>query len=145
MKVLILVSVLIHTINAVDWINGRGARVPFIEVEAEHAQHNGQIIGNDRTYGKLSSEASQRRAVTLTQESPTFTIDLADFELVDAPYPQPPGSLSVTDAGADPTGKTDSTKAFQKAVDDGKGQMKTVYIPQGTYLLYDHVIVDQVK
>ncbi|MBM6588374.1 hypothetical protein, partial [Streptococcus pneumoniae] len=33
--------------------------------EAEHAHHNGQIIGNDRTYGQLSSEASQRRAVQL--------------------------------------------------------------------------------
>src|SRR5882672_10552367 len=42
------------------------------------------------------------------------------------------------------SGKTDSTKAFQKAVDDGKGQQKTVWIPQGTYLLYDHVIVDGV-
>jgi hypothetical protein len=188
-------------------------------VEAEHAHHNGKVIGNDRHYGVLSSEASQRRAVQLdavgqfveftmpikansivvrysvpdtpggkdvqvrdahidlsvdnnklktltftskyswyygaypfnnrpggqiphhfyaevrtmfdkaypkgtkvklqvtsTQQSPTFTIDLADFELVDAPHPQPPGSLSVTDAsyGADPTGKTDSTKAFQK-------------------------------
>ena len=247
MKLLILVCVLIHTINAVDWIKGRGAQVAFVEVEAEHAHHNGKVIGNDRRYGQLSSEASQRRAVQLnavgqfveftmpiqansivvryslpdtpdgkgrdapidlyvnnnklktltmtskyswyyggypfnnnpgeqnphhfydevrtmfdkaypkgtkvklqvtsTQQSPTFTIDLADFELVAASYPQPTGSLSVTDAsyGADPTGKTDSTKAFQKAVDDGKGQKKTVYIPQGTYLLYDHVIVDQVK
>ena len=65
MKLLILVCVLIHTINAVDWINGRGAKVPFVEVEAEHAHHNGKIIGNNRTYGLLSSEASQRLAVQL--------------------------------------------------------------------------------
>ena len=44
---------------------GRGAKVPFVEVEAEHAHHNGQVIGNERTYGKLSSEASGRRAVQL--------------------------------------------------------------------------------
>lgn len=44
----------------------RGAKVPFAEVEAEHAHHNGQVIGNDRTYTKLSSEASGRRAVTLS-------------------------------------------------------------------------------
>lgn len=34
-------------------------------MEAEHAHHNGQAIGNERTYGTLSSEASGRRAVTL--------------------------------------------------------------------------------
>jgi len=56
MKVIILVALLIHAISAVDWIKGRGAQVAFVEVEAEHANHNGKLIGNDRTYGKLSSE-----------------------------------------------------------------------------------------
>lgn len=72
---------------------------------------------------------------------------MADFELVGAPIPKPDGAISVTDPtyGADPTGKVDATKAFQKAVDDGRNQHKTVYIPQGTFLLYDHVIVDNVR
>ncbi|CAG2180681.1 unnamed protein product, partial [Oppiella nova] len=95
----------------------------------------------DKTYPAGTKVKVQ---VSSTDKSPTFTIDLADFELVGKPLEQPAGSLSVVDAGADPTGKTDSTKAFQKAVDDGKGQQKTVWIPQGTYLLYDHVIVDGV-
>lgn len=82
--------------------------------------------------------------VTSTSVAHTFTIDLADFELVHPPLPKPEGALSVTDFGADHTGKSDSTKAFQKAVDEGRGQHKTVYIPEGHYLLYDHVIVDQV-
>ncbi len=34
-------------------------------MEAEHAHHNGKVIGNDRHYSVLSSEASQRRAVQL--------------------------------------------------------------------------------
>jgi hypothetical protein len=248
MKIVIILGLLVHIITAVDWIPGRGAQVAFVEVEAEHADHNGQLIGNDRHYCNMSSEASARRAVTLSavgqyvefttpieansivvrysipdtaegkdhsvrladidllvggtkltpltltskyshyyggypfsnnpgsnhhhyydtvralldksypkgtkvklqvssvDKSPSFTIDLADFELIGAPIPQPSGSLSVTDAayGADPTGKTDSTKAFQKAVDDGHAQGKTVYIPKGNYLLYDHVIVDGV-
>jgi hypothetical protein len=213
-------------------------------VEAEHAHHNGQIIGNDRTYGQLSSEASQRRAVQLnavgqyveftmpiqansivvryslpdtpdgkgrdapidlyvsnnklktltftsryswyygaypfnnhpgeqnphhfydevrtmfdktypqgtkvklqvtsTSESKTFTIDLADFELVGAPINKPDNSLSVIDFHADPTGKTDSTAAFQQAVNAGRDQKKVVFIPQGTYLVYDHIVVDNV-
>ncbi|CAG2170469.1 unnamed protein product, partial [Oppiella nova] len=248
MKWIILVCALwVPATLAVDWIPGRGAKVAFIEQEAEHANHNGKVIGNDRHYGNLSSEASQRRAVTLdavgqyveftmpikansfvvrysipdtaggkdkevrdapidlyvnnakyatlmftsryswyyggypfnnipgdhphhfytevrtlfkqeypagtkvklqvtsTAQSPTYTIDVADFELVGPAIPQPAGSLSVADYKADPTGKTDSTAAFQQAVNAGSQQKKPVYIPTGTYLLYDHVIVDNVQ
>ena len=44
---------------------GRGATVPFAEVEAEDAATNGTVIGPDRVYTHLPSEASGRRAVTL--------------------------------------------------------------------------------
>ena len=44
-------------------VAGRGAAVPF--VEAEDASTNGTVIGPDRTYTTLPSEASGRRAVTL--------------------------------------------------------------------------------
>jgi hypothetical protein len=44
---------------------GRGATVPFTEVEAEDAATNGTVIGPDRVYTRLPSEASGRRAVTL--------------------------------------------------------------------------------
>ena len=43
-----------------------GASVPFVEYEAEDAATNGTAIGPDRTYTTLPSEASGRRAVTLT-------------------------------------------------------------------------------
>ena len=46
-------------------ISGRGATVPFIEQEAEYAATNGTLIGPDRLYGHLPSEASGRQAVTL--------------------------------------------------------------------------------
>jgi Pectate lyase superfamily protein/F5/8 type C domain len=46
-------------------IAGRGATVPFVEQEAEDAVTNGTVIGPDRTYGTLPSEASGRKAVTL--------------------------------------------------------------------------------
>jgi hypothetical protein len=45
---------------------GRGATVPFIEHEAENVATTGSIIGPNRTEGTLASEASGRRAVTLT-------------------------------------------------------------------------------
>ncbi|AHH97105.1 discoidin domain-containing protein [Kutzneria albida] len=45
---------------------GRGATVPFTEYEAESAATNGSVIGMDRTAGTLASEASGRKAVTLS-------------------------------------------------------------------------------
>jgi hypothetical protein len=222
---------------------GRGATVPFAEVEAENAATNGTAIGPDRVYTHLPSEASGRQAVTLSgagkyveftlpkaanamsvrysvpdgsngaglttpvdlivggtklkdlsltskyswyyggypfsnnpgdgsphhfyDETRTMfgstlaqgtkvriqtsgattapvTVDLADFENVAAPIGQPSGSLSVDSYGAAKNSATDSTAAFQAAVDAGKAQGKVVYIPQGTYTLYGHVIVDGV-
>ncbi|TNH23421.1 mycodextranase, partial [Micromonospora orduensis] len=85
-----------------------------------------------------------RLQVSSTAQSPTFTIDLADFELV-TPIAKPAGVLDVvTDFGADPSGATDSTAKFQAAVDAGKAQGRAVWIPAGTFTLWDHVVVDGV-
>ena len=46
-------------------IPGRGAAVPFVEQEAEDVATNGTVIGPNRLYGTLPSEASGRKAVTL--------------------------------------------------------------------------------
>ncbi|WP_033216108.1 glycosyl hydrolase family 28-related protein, partial [Kitasatospora phosalacinea] len=226
-------------------VANRGASVPFIEQEAEYAATNGTVVGPDRLYGHLASEASGRQAVTLnsagqyveftltapansidfryslpdspdgkgrdasmdllvngqklksvgvtskyswyyggypfnnnpgdsnphhffdetrtllgttypagtkirlqvssTAQSPSFTIDLADFEKVADPIGKPANAIDVVaDFGADPTGATDSTAKFQAAVDAGAAQGRTVYIPQGNFTLYDHVVVDKV-
>lgn len=60
-------------------ISGRGATVPFEEQEAEYAATNGTLIGPDRLYGSLPSEASGRQAVTLdaTGEYVEFTLTAA--------------------------------------------------------------------
>ncbi|WP_405939687.1 discoidin domain-containing protein [Streptomyces sp. NBC_00726] len=226
-------------------VPGRGATVPFKEQEAEYAATNGTLIGPNRLYGTLPSEASGRQAVTLdavgeyveftltapanamsfryslpdnsagtgrdasidvrvngaspkavpvtskygwyyggypfnnnpgdtnphhfydeartmfgstlpigtkirlqvssTAGSPSFTIDLADFEEVGAPIAKPSGALDVvSDFGADPTGAADSTAKIQAAVDAGRAQGREVYIPQGTFQVRDHIIVDKV-
>ena len=57
-------------------IGSRGADVSFIEHEAEHANTTGQVIGPDRTFGTLSSEASGRKAVLLQR-----TGDYVEFTL----------------------------------------------------------------
>lgn len=226
-------------------VKDRGAAVPFKEQEAEYAATNGSLIGPDRIYGKLPSEASGRQAVTLdavgeyveftltapanamsfryslpdnaagtgrdasidlkvngnqlksvpvtskygwyyggypfnnnpgdtdphhfydetrtllgstlpvgtkirlqvasVSDSPSFTVDLADFEQVAAPTGKPAGALDVVgDFGADPTGAADSTARIQAAVDAGKAQNKEVYIPEGTFQVRDHIVVDKV-
>jgi Alpha-1,3-glucanase catalytic domain D1/Alpha-1,3-glucanase catalytic domain D2/F5/8 type C domain len=226
-------------------VSGRGATVPFVEQEAEDAATNGTVIGPDRTYTTLPSEASGRRAVRLdavgeyveftlsqpanamtvrysipdgpggsgltapidlrvngsvlkslpftsrygwfyggypfgndpgagnphhfydeartmfgstlqigtkvrvqvssTSVAPWFVVDLADFENVPAPIAKPANAIDVvTDFGADPTGAADSTAKFQQAVDAGAAQGRPVWIPTGTFTLWDHVIVDNV-
>ena len=73
----------------------------------------------------------------------SYTINLADFELVAAPLAQPAGSVSVTSEGADPTGAADSTAAFNAAI-TAAGAGGTVWIPAGTYDIPGHIIVNDV-
>src|SRR5579871_1356096 len=46
---------------------GRGATLPYVEMEAEDAVTNASVIGPDFTFTHLPSEASGRKAVQLTQ------------------------------------------------------------------------------
>ncbi|GAA1385482.1 discoidin domain-containing protein [Catellatospora chokoriensis] len=87
-----------------------------------------------------------RLQVNSTAQSPTFTIDLADFEVVGGPKTKPTNAIDVVaDFGADPTGGTaDNTAKFQAAVDAGKAQGRVVWIPAGTYTVWDHIVVDGV-
>jgi hypothetical protein len=72
------------------------------------------------------------------------TIDVADFQEVAPPAPQPAGSISVLSFGADPTGQIDSTAAIQNAIDAGSAESRAVYIPAGNFLVTAHLIVNNV-
>ena len=222
----------------------RGATVPYQEYEAENAATNGKVIGPDRVWGDLATEASGRMAVMLSKVSqyveftlrqaangmelrysvpdsakgggitaklglyingraqkpltltskysylynfgqysknpaegdgyhffdevhllfpatlpagskvrvqvdrgdtaPFYTIDLADFEQVSAPYPMPAGYLSASTFGADPSGALDSTSALQAAVNAAEKQHKGLYIPKGVYTVTGHIVLDDV-
>jgi hypothetical protein len=61
------------------------------------------------------------------------TVDVADFQQVDAAATQPAGSVSVTSKGADPSGNGDSTQAFRDAISAAQGGV--VWIPPGDYKL----------
>lgn len=47
------------------------------------------------------------------------------------------GYLNVVAYGADPTGKRDSTREIQKAIDDSTAQTKALLFPLGTYIISD--------
>lgn len=223
---------------------GVGARVPFIEHEAEDAEVHGTVIGPDRAYGTLAAEAIGRQAVqldaqgeyvefTLTKAAnalnlrysipdsadgagldatlgvyvdgqriqslaltsryswyygqfpwtndpadggrrhmyddsrvllgetypagtavrlqvgeqdvaPWYVVDVVDFEKVAAPTKMPRGAESVVAYGADPTGVNDSSDAIQAALDAASGTRRTVWLPEGTFLVTRHLLVDRV-
>src|SRR5882757_3345581 len=70
-----------------------GASVPFTEYEAEAAATNGATIGPDYTQGTVASEASGRRAVTLSGQGKyvEFTLTAA-ANAVDVAYNLPRGA-----------------------------------------------------
>jgi len=76
----------------------------------------------------------------------SYTIDLADFEQVPAPYAMPAGYISVTAApyNADNTGATDALGAIQNAVNAASAAGEGVWIPAGTYLMSNHLILNNV-
>jgi hypothetical protein len=85
-----------------------------------------------------------RLTVPASSNAAWTVIDLADFQDVDGPAPQPKGSLSVMDFGADPTGARNSADAFDRAVQAGEAQHKIVWIPAGTFQVNRHIAVDGV-
>lgn len=52
--------------------------------------------------------------------------------------------MTAAPYNANPNGTVDATQAIQNAVNDGKAQGKVVWIPQGTYLVTSHILVDNV-
>ncbi|MFE6664914.1 discoidin domain-containing protein [Streptomyces sp. NPDC057697] len=73
--------------------------------------------------------------VRLEAADTQVTVDVADFEQVEAPAPAPSGAVSVVDKGADPTGAQDSTDGFRAAIAAAKSSGGTVWIPPGSYKL----------
>ncbi|HEY2673087.1 MAG TPA: choice-of-anchor D domain-containing protein [Rugosimonospora sp.] len=84
-----------------------------------------------------------RLQVDAEDTASSYTIDFADFENVAGDLAQPSGSVSVTSQGADPTGTNDSTAAFNAAI-AAAGSGGTVWIPDGTFKVPGHLILNNV-
>jgi hypothetical protein len=70
-------------------------------------------------------------------------VDLLDSELVGLQRFDP-FAANVLLFGADPSGRRDSAKAFDKAITFAKRKHLKVYVPPGTYQVNRHIIVDNV-
>ncbi|HTJ67342.1 MAG TPA: glycosyl hydrolase family 28-related protein [Actinospica sp.] len=71
-----------------------------------------------------------------------YTINLADFYQVAPPTRQPARSISVVSEGADPTGATDSSAAFAKAISDANARHEAVWIPAGDFAIGTALQID---
>jgi hypothetical protein len=93
--------------------------------------------------GKVYKAGDTVRLSVPAKGAVTTTIDLLDSELVGAPHIVKKAA-NVLLFGADPSGKRDSANAFDKAIAFAKKENLTVYVPQGTYQVNRHIIVDNV-
>jgi hypothetical protein len=115
---------------------------PFTNNPADlHGHH---MYDDVRTLFRRTLPAGTQVRFEISDPSIPVTIDVADFEQVAPPAPQPAGSISVLSFGADPSGHTDSTTAIQNAINAGSAQGKAVYIPPGNFVVTAHLIVNDV-
>jgi Pectate lyase superfamily protein/F5/8 type C domain len=106
--------------------------------------HGHHLYDDVRTlFGRTLPAGTQVRFETASASVPV-TIDVADFEQVAPPAPQPRGSISVLSYGADPTGAKDSTTAIQNAINAGSTAGKAVYLPPGNFTVTAHLMVNNV-
>src|SRR5579871_5670675 len=120
--------------NGTDWSNTPGG-TPSHQFDEMHVM-----------LPQMAQGTTVKLEVDSENTAPWYAIDVADFQEVPAALTEPSGYISVTDSpyNADPTGKTDSTTAIQNAVNAGSSQGKGVWIPQGTYLVTSHILVNNV-
>ena len=122
-----------------DWFYGS---YPFSNDPAELDGHH--MYDDVRTLLGQTLPAGTQVRFEIADPAIPVTINVADFEEVAPPAPQPRGSISVLSYGADPTGQTDSTTAIQNAINAGSAAGKAVYIPPGNFTVTAHLIVNNV-
>ncbi|MET0416018.1 MAG: glycosyl hydrolase family 28-related protein, partial [Actinoplanes sp.] len=138
-------STLIRTVPVTSRYGWYYGSYPFSNNPADGKPHH--FYDEARTmFGTTYAAGTKiRLQVSSTAQSPSFTIDLADFENVPGPIGKPANAIDVVaDYGADASGATDSTAKFQAAVNAGASSGRVVYVPPGNFTLYSHVIVDRV-
>ncbi len=121
------------------WFYGRN---PFSNNPSDGNPHH--FYDDVRTMFSSTLPGGSRVRFQVDSGATARTIDTADFEQVAPALTQPAGSLSVTSYGADPTGATESSSAFNAAAAAASSQGTVLWIPPGTYTINQHIQVDNV-
>jgi hypothetical protein len=92
----------------------RGARVPFVEYQAEAAATNGTVLGPSRAFGTLAAEASGRKAVRLQAGQYVEFALLEPANAVDVRYSVPDSTTGRLDvvAGGERVSQLALTSAY---------------------------------
>lgn len=85
-----------------------------------------------------------RLSIRPAPNAPGFAVDLIDTEPVAPPATRPKNAVSVWSFGADPTGRTNSRPAFQRAIAAACARHRTLYLPPGQYRVDGHLTIDRV-
>ncbi|MFE0459122.1 glycosyl hydrolase family 28-related protein [Kitasatospora sp. NPDC058965] len=72
------------------------------------------------------------------------TVDVLDSQRVQRPERAPDRALNVVDFGADPSGRRESSDAFDAAIAVARLTGRPVYVPPGTFQVNRHIVVDHV-
>ena len=122
-----------------SWFYGR---YPFTNDPADGGGHH--VFNHARILLDRTLPAGATVELRLDSGLESATLDLADFEQVPPPRPQPEGSVSVVDYGADPSGKRECGAEFRRAVAAAQSARKPLWIPPGIFHIRGHVEVDRV-
>ena len=131
-----------------DWLHPDWWRPPTETQEKPHRPnhfYDEQRLLLGKTYAKGETI---RLAVPAGARAEWTVIDLLDHERVAPANKRPAGAVPITRFGADPSGRRDSSAAFDEAIDFAKHRGKpgaVVWIPEGTFKVTRHIVVDDVE
>ncbi len=124
--------------NKYSWYYGA---YPFVNTPSSGNPHHFYDEVHELLGEELPVGSRVRLQIDAEDSAASYTIDLADFEDVAPPRPEPAGAISVAAFGADGSGAHDSSSAFTSAVAAAAAQGKPVWIPAGTFVVTKHIVV----
>ena len=131
----------LHATSRYGWFYGA---YPFSNRPADGKPHHFYDEARLLLGRTLPAGSKVRLMVGEEDRAPWYAVDLADFELVPGPLAPPPGHVSITAFGADPSGRKESSGAIRAAIAASRKCGLPVWIPPGTFRLDRHIIVDRV-
>jgi len=123
------------------WFYGK---YPFTNRPSDDGAHHMFDEARLRLRRTLPAGTKVRIAVGSQDRAASYVVDLADFELVPPRLARPRGSLSVTDFGADASGRRESSAAFARAIAAARRKGRPLWIGPGAYRIDRHLMVDGV-